>query len=706
MTRGSSATYDFTAASGTDLNTLYGWWFNENGGPLSQADVNNDVGQVFAQNDGAGSESSTHDDLNLTVINNNDTIDMNFTWKGYALLAGNFDVGKIGLSKQVASGSGSNNIMIDLVNAAGDYNISINGSRTSNGGTMTIDASYGFFLRRTAASTFDWHISKNGVIQHSGTGANLSSDTLHFFAAVSAGGVGSGLAFMQFDNVSVGARPLASPIYTQKNFTTPGVKVIQATIQNQDGNTSAILSITLTSDTTAPTIVVFDQNIMSGTKYGVTLNCVDSVSPTLDYNIFINGNSISSGSDSNNFRKYLNNQTFPNFGLNNFNAKCIDVFGNSSTRDGNSLAFMQVKIPKNASTLTNITPFSITSSDFNVNLTGLSGDQNIAGIVLSDFVSIRIDANSEFYPATYVVSTSTTTPIQPYLVPVSGNVEVAVYTINNQQGRQSIPNVLVESYTLINGVQTLVESKYSDGSGVALMHFIVGQSYTIKAYYNNVLKINLPYTPSSTNLFIFIDTGTVTNISPQGGLTIDWYHSPTQMIPGADGNISIWQLLKPFNTTIGDVNLIVSQGGSQVYTQRFMNINSAVDYNLNYDVNVAALNAFAPLTIELYVYDVNGALLSHGNASYSFVSSTLYIDTVGNIKNGLGLFVTTTLSILLTAFIISRIIATRFGEDNNFLGILALLILGACAFLGFIAMTTFFFAIMISSAAMLWKLRD
>lgn len=471
-----------------------------------------------------------------------------------------------------------------------------------------------------------------------------------------------------------------------------------------DGNITFISPIQMTWDYTAPIINTNDSNVADG-NFNARLKCTDVLSPLIDFNVLSNGVTVSHTQAASGSTVYWNNLSLSP-GPNVITFACSDLLGNTVTAAGTTAFFIQIKIPKNIRTLVNITPYNISSLDLNVNLTGLVIDRNFTGVSSGSSITVTIDANTDFFPSDYVFDTNTTTVLQPYLVPRSGNFEVTTYTINNQQGRASLPHVFIKSYTNISGINTLVESKFSDGTGTALMHFVAGQTYEIKATYNGVLKLDIPYVPSSTNLFLFIDLGIASNVITQGGATIEWYHSPSQIVPAIDGNIAIYQILKPFDTIIGDVNLFASQNGVIFYNRLFHSITAAADYNLSYDLNVATLNQYALLIIDLYIYDVNGVLLLHQNGSYTVVQTTTYINLIQNFKDGFGLMFNTLLSVLIVGFIISRIVVNRIGEDNNFLGVIALVGFGFFAFLGFVSFTAYFFAVLMGCATLLWKLRD
>lgn len=197
-------TYDFSAATGTDLNTLYGWYFFTDTTGNTDADVNNGVGRVLSSNDGAGGTTITIDSQNLTVVDDGDIIDLNFVYKGYFVNTGSFDTGQIGLANFTGSGIGTNNLYINMIDSNGDFYLRLNGVYRTYRGTLNIDSNYGFHLVRAGSGTFEWNFSENGVIKDSDTNV-IGAESLYFFARNSAGGVGTGQTFLQFDNIVAGS---------------------------------------------------------------------------------------------------------------------------------------------------------------------------------------------------------------------------------------------------------------------------------------------------------------------------------------------------------------------------------------------------------------------------------------------------------------------------------------------------------------------
>jgi len=126
---------------------------------------------------------------------------------------------------------------------------------------------------------------------------------------------------------------LTSPQYDQNSYSTAGDKNIFVTVENNDGNATTSLTITIPEDTTPPVIETFDINATTGFgvtgKLNYTLRCTDNLSTNIDYNLTNQGVSEYSNTDSNNEYVYLNDYTLRN-GTNNVTFRCTDPSGNST----------------------------------------------------------------------------------------------------------------------------------------------------------------------------------------------------------------------------------------------------------------------------------------------------------------------------------------------------------------------------------------
>lgn len=374
-----------------------------------------------------------------------------------------------------------------------------------------------------------------------------------------------------------------------------------------------------------------------------------------------------------------------------------------------------VKIPLWQKDLsTQQTPFTLTFNSVpGQSLTGKVADTNI--FAFSDSNSTKyalfVDTNSDFYTQNYLISTfSGLSTLQPYIVEKATGYQTTLYTVDNQNNRQTMPYVTVEVYSNTSAGETLFESVETDGSGVAILHFQASRTYILKFYMLGVFKFSDTFTPTASgNLFAFMASQTISFPASIGSVLIEFYHSPSNVIPAVDGNISIYQLLKPMATTIGDVNIAVSQNGT-LYYYRIFHLNSSVDYNLSYDVNVSGLSNFYPLRVDVTVYDTNGYVVSttQNFAVYSFYTTTRWNDVFGYAKSetGFGTLTLTIISLLLCAWFMRRIVSFRLGEDNNGLFIIASLVTGVFVFVGWIPEDAWIWGVLLSIAMAIVGMRE
>lgn len=289
-----------------------------------------------------------------------------------------------------------------------------------------------------------------------------------------------------------------SPIFQSHTFTTSGTKTIVVTVENLDGNSTATLDITIPADTTGPVIQQFDVNTDGVNKWSSVLRCTDDVSTLIDYNLFVNTTRVYSSQDANNSFAYLNSQFFSMVGSNTFTAQCTDQSGNTTTKNATPIIFMQIKIPKDEDTLNLISPFNIISSDLNIFFTGLTADQNIAGVSLSLISQVYVDANADYYPRTYILDANSTIPLQPYLIPTGSGISVIFLTFNSITNA-ILGNVRLVTYRNLNGINTRTEDTLTDDFGQVALSFLPTYDYNILFYYGGNLIFAANYTPISSD---------------------------------------------------------------------------------------------------------------------------------------------------------------------------------------------------------------
>lgn len=377
---------------------------------------------------------------------------------------------------------------------------------------------------------------------------------------------------------------------------------------------------------------------------------------------------------------------------------------------------INISKPLDLSTITSVSSYRVRTTGVSEDDTGYITDA-ISIPFFSDTTSyylVQIDENVAHYSVTLITSTKggADATIQPYLVPTeaASGIETTVYTLDEQNNRTALGNILLESYVDINGASALVESDYSDYAGTATMHFDLLRNYTIKVYQSGVLKATLSLTPSSTSLFVFIETGTYSGLTQIGGVQIEWYHSPSNFLQSIDGNLEMWQILRPFGGVIlGIANISFIQDGIVKYSVD-KNINSANDYNLVTDINVSekGLSEFKPFMMNLRIYDVHNNLLTDSNAMYSFVQTAgaVYQQAIGYIRDGFGSLATTIIAVLLTLIAVWKLTVLRLGEDNNSLVIISILITGIFAFFGFIPLIAWSLGTLGGASVLIWRMRD
>jgi hypothetical protein len=358
-----------------------------------------------------------------------------------------------------------------------------------------------------------------------------------------------------------------------------------------------------------------------------------------------------------------------------------------------------------------------TITPFNVKVTGATlktqnnNNDDVNVIVFNNTAEENVfiaDINSDYYSATKTFTFIGDTDYwewQPYIVPTGGlGVEVAVYTINNPKNRESLPGVTVESWYEIDGVLTLLERKTSDGTGTTLMHFVLGQRYVVRAYYEGELVGEIDYEPATTSLFIFVGTGTFTETDPVGFVQVQWYNSPSVYFTET-GFINVFHIVTPFASNLGEIKAIVTHNNETILTRTWNAGGTTSDYNVSYQLDLIGRNQYIPFIVNLRVYDTNGTLIYDQNASFAFTLVQVFHDTIDAVKTGFGIFTSTLIIILLGLLGVSYITYRRLGEDTNYLFIPFAIMLGIGVILGFIDTLPYLNALFLGTTVLLWKVK-
>ena len=373
-----------------------------------------------------------------------------------------------------------------------------------------------------------------------------------------------------------------------------------------------------------------------------------------------------------------------------------------------------VKKPLNIEdTSEEVTPYNIEIGGLATqSFTSISANQTFK--IFSDttgYYSFVVDANAEWFPTSKLIKTlggAATEEFQPYLVPVDGtNIETSVYTIDNPEGRVTISGIRIDSYTTIGGSSVLVESKYSDGTGLALFHFEKGREYTLKFYNaSGTLLISETIEATSTSLFAYLETGgTSTTPTPQFNVGVEWHPSIGSLVP-VDQNVSFWMLLKPTEGTIGDVNVYISSiSDTNIVFNTIYSVNSASDYNLSFDFNIAGFNDDYPLKVSLQIFDDSGTQIGAiRTKSYSF-KDTGFVAATERAKDSLGQLGVTLLALMITVALISFLTTRALGEDTNMVVIPTMFITGLFMWIGWITFDAWASGVFFGIGVALWSVK-
>lgn len=209
-----------------------------------------------------------------------------------------------------------------------------------------------------------------------------------------------------------------------------------------------------------------------------------------------------------------------------------------------------------------------------------------------DYYHLKVDANASFFPRTYLLNlkgTPATFTLQPYLVSASEGSNITLEA-RDVDTLDPADRLVIEIYKDIAsvGTQVLVESVRLDDKAQALISGIIGDTYTLKIYRNNVLISTEQIIITSTTVYFIVGGSSIaiTPITIPQNLIVN-FDPPTQFLT----NTTLTQFVRLQTGTIQYVVINYIQNGVTVHTD-FNNPNSISFTNT---ITVSDLNAMADL---------------------------------------------------------------------------------------------------------------
>ena len=376
-----------------------------------------------------------------------------------------------------------------------------------------------------------------------------------------------------------------------------------------------------------------------------------------------------------------------------------------------------VKKPLNISNLAELTPFDMTgSANPTQAFTGLSVDSNMFFFSDTNFSSsITIDMNAEFFTTSRIFNFNNILNdfiFQSYLVPVSGNLATTIFTIDNINQKQTIPGIKIVSETVIGGTLIEVESKLSDITGTAEFHFEIGRNYVLSFFDSDDALIftgTLNAKSTDTTLFAALAQRQLfAEAAPTSSFNLSWIPIVSQINPGSDGNITISNVINPFNTVVGDVNVFISHltDSNIVFQQVFTLDSSDQNQTITYDLNVAGFNDNFLLKVSVQVFDVNGLQITNVYVkNYSF-KTTRVISAFEALKEEFGAFPIMFMVIIFCAAIIGLITLFSPTTNNNWIGVIAIILTAFFVIISWIPVEAWLVSASMTVGMLLWRDRE
>lgn len=384
-----------------------------------------------------------------------------------------------------------------------------------------------------------------------------------------------------------------------------------------------------------------------------------------------------------------------------YNAVLYDATGTEITTYQKTT--VTIKIPKDEITLSAVSPYDIdvgglltyslsnqsTASTFNI----FAGTVDTYSVQVVDYDSVPADR--EYLPRNYTFQVpfgTSYTPaysLQPYLLKEVDGVTPTLFVLDKI--KRPVEGVIIDIYKNMGGIKTLVESVETTSVGRTSFSAYPLATYTLKMYYQNILKGTYTIQPrSSDDRFYFVLDLIDTGVQPVSvDFSADWANTSeafnlTTTDPAVDVDLNI----SSYNSSpvLTSYTLLAYQ--NEVLIGTVNDVLSGTTDNITDSFNKALFSSRDGLiTFVLTVnYSVSG--VSYSNTSYFAAGVTennnSTISLLKSLPDDIGRIWSIILAILITISVLVLVTTTGLVQNQQAITITGILILGVFVFLGWL----------------------
>ena len=208
----------------------------------------------------------------------------------------------------------------------------------------------------------------------------------------------------------------------------------------------------------------------------------------------------------------------------------------------------------------------------------------------------------------------------------------------------------------------------------------------------------------SSTLYVFLRTGISSeDLEALANVSVRWFPFETSVDANATDFVRLTQIISPSYASLENVLVVVSTNDLNLFVQDFNGYGSG-DWNLTYDVNVADVNAYQLIFVDLFI-DLNGVSTQFERSySYVVVVGENILTAFSSLRSELGGLPTIILALLITLIIVV-FVASRVQLDVSWLGFLASAITGVFVYISWLPFEVWIIATVgvIALAVVTWR---
>jgi len=315
-----------------------------------------------------------------------------------------------------------------------------------------------------------------------------------------------------------------------------------------------------------------------------------------------------------------------------------------------------------------------------------------------------IDFNGSYFTRNYFFDLDqniTFFLLQPRLPLVANSIQSTLFTIDNFT-RDTVPEIVIQAIRIIDGVETIIESTISDSTGTATMSFVANLDYTLRFLdADGKILSEGPLGPKSTVLYAFIGTAEINFVlTPVGELVIQWIPNASSIDANANFTVRFNQIINQVDLNITTLTVRISQGDTNFFAQDF-NF-TGIDTNIFQDVNVLDANQFSFMIVTITAQTPDGNFTKSFSYILIFTAAGSLIKNIQDMRTDLGPTTVLIIAVIITLFTVAGF-AKVATTDFNWLGIVALFVLGLFTYLLWIPLTIYLVAILMGSAGIIYR---